>query len=128
MDNDKDYKWEALVINIQVVGIMSEKGTRVVIGGKGFVLSGYEQEHLNKVADYLNTKYDEANAQDSYKQLSYDMKSIYLQLNIADDYFKALDEIDRLKGEIEDKNNELYNMKHELVTAQIQVRQASKKQ
>ncbi len=107
--------------------IMDDNKTRVVIAGKGFILSGYESEHLKKVADYLNKKYDEANEQESFKALTYDTKSLYMQLNIADDYFKALDEIERLKGEIENKNNELYDMKHELVTAQIQVRQASKK-
>ena len=101
----------------------------VVINGKVYTLSGFEgEDYLQNVANYVNRKIAEFDSVPNYSRLSSEFKKALLAINIADDYFKALDEIERLKGEIEEKNNELYDMKHELVTAQIQVRQASKKQ
>ena len=91
----------------------------VVIGGKSFKLSGYDSEYLKKVAEYLNSKHEECNPKDSFKRLSFDMQSLFLQLNIADDYFNSLKDIEELKAEIERKNNEIYDIKHELVTAQM---------
>ena len=98
---------------------MEDNKVAVVIAGKSFKLSGYDPEHLNKVAEYLNKKHEECNAMESFKALSYDLQNIFLQLNIADDYFNAQKEIQDLKEEIERKNNEIYDIKHELVTQQM---------
>ena len=48
------------------------------------------------------------------------MKAILLQLNIADDYFKARDQIERLQKESERKDREIYDLKHNLVTSQLE--------
>ena len=70
--------------------MVSEKSAKVLIGGKVYTLSGYEEEeYLQKVANYINAKLDEFNSIDDYKRISADLKATLLELNIADDYFKA---------------------------------------
>ena len=64
--------------------------TEVIIGGKVFTLSGYEsEEYLQKVASYINNKISEYSKLDSFRRQPVDRQNVLLQLNIADDYFKA---------------------------------------
>ena len=49
------------------------------------------------------------------------MQRILLELNIADDYFKAKKQADAIEGELHSKDKQLYDVKHELIAAQIQV-------
>ena len=44
-----------------------------------------------------------------------------LELNIADDYFKAKDQAEQLEQDIEVKDKEIYDLKHELISAQIKL-------
>lgn len=68
----------------------AKKSTDVMIAGKVYTLSGYEEEgYLQHVASYINTKISEITERDEYRRIPNDMKSILIQLNIADDYFKA---------------------------------------
>ena len=46
-------------------------------------------------------------------------KHTLLSLNITDDYFKAKKLGDSLASEIESKDKEIYDLKHELIAAQI---------
>lgn len=105
------------------VWIMSSKtDTEVIIGGKVFTLSGYEsEEYLQKVAAYLNNKYNEYNKIDGFKRQPIDVQNILLQLNIADDLFKAKKQISLLEDELQRKEKELYDLKHELVSAQMKL-------
>ena len=77
--------------------------TEVLIGGKVYTLSGFEgEEYLQKVS------------------------SVLLALNIADDYFKAKKQGDSLENDIELKDKEMYDLKHELISAQIKLENAEK--
>lgn len=101
--------------------------TEVIIGGKVFTLSGYEsEEYLQKVASYLNNKVAEYNKVDSFRRQPIDTQNVLLQLNIADDYFKARKQISLLEEEIKTRENELYNLKHELIAAQIKLENTEK--
>lgn len=101
--------------------------TEVIIGGKVFTLSGYEsEEYLQKVASYINNKMAEYNKVDSFRRQPIDTQSVLLQLNIADDYFKAKKQITLLEEEIKTKENELYNLKHELIASQIKLENMEK--
>ncbi len=94
--------------------------TEVIIGGKVFTLSGYEsEEYLQKVASYINNKTNEYNKVDSFRRQPFERQSVLLQLNIADDYFKAKKQIEMLEEEIKAKEKELYDLKHELISTQI---------
>lgn len=101
--------------------------TEVIIGGKVFTLSGYEsEEYLQKVASYINNKVAEYNKVDSFKRQSLDTQNVLLQLNIADDYFKAKKQISLLEEEIQNKEKEMYDLKHELISVQIKLENAEK--
>ena len=105
----------------------SKTDTEVIIGGKVFTLSRYEsEEYLQKVASYINNKITEYNKNESFKRLTLDMQNVLLQLNIADDYFKAKKQINILEEEIQTKEKELYNLKHELIASQIKLENTEK--
>ncbi len=100
----------------------SKTDTEVIIGGKVFTLSGYEsEEYLQKVASYINNKLNEYNKVDSFRRQPMDTQGVLLQLNIADDYFKAKKQISLLEEELQAKEKELYDLKHELISAQIKL-------
>jgi len=100
--------------------MVSEKSAKVLIGGKVYTLSGYEEEeYLQKVANYINAKLDEFNSIDDYKRISADLKATLLELNIADDYFKAKSQVESLESDLEIRDKEIYNLKHDLISGQL---------
>ena len=106
----------------------SKTDTEVIIGGKIFTLSGYEsEEYLQKVASYINNKVEEYGKIDSFRRQPMDTQSVLLQLNIADDYFKAKKQISLLEEELQTKEKELYDLKHELIAAQIKLESTDKR-
>ncbi|MGN0168117.1 MAG: cell division protein ZapA [Acetatifactor sp.] len=103
----------------------SKTDTEVIIGGKVFTLSGYEsEEYLQRVASYINNKLIEYNKVDSFRRQPMDTQGVLLQLNIADDFFKAKKQISILEEELQAKEKELYDLKHELISAQIKLESA----
>lgn len=100
---------------------MSEKAcAEVIIGGKVYTLSGYEgEEYLQRVATYINNKINEFDSMEAFRRFPSDMKSTLIQLNIADDYFKAKAQVEKLEQDIELKDKEIYNLKHDLISNQI---------
>lgn len=94
----------------------------VIIGGKVYTLSGYEDEaYLQKVASYINNKMNELDAVEAFKRFPFDMKSVLVHLNIADDYFKAKTHLEKLEAEVETKEKEIYDLKHDLISNQIKL-------
>lgn len=108
--------------------IMSAKtDTEVIIGGKVLTVSGNESaEYLQRVAAYINNKVNEYAKMDSFKRQSVDKQNMLIQLNIADDYFKAKKQIELLEQDLKAKDNELYDLKHELIATQIKLDNTSK--
>ena len=78
-----------------------------------YTLSGYEgEEYLQRVASYINNKINEFNEIEEVRRFSVDMKAALVELNIADDFFKAKDRIEKLEQDLDD-------LKHELISEQI---------
>ena len=101
--------------------------TEVIIGGKVFTLSGYEsEEYLQKVAAYVNNKINEYSKVDAFRRQPFEKQSVLLQLNVADDYFKAKKQIDILEEEVKTKEKELYDLKHEMISTQIKLENLEK--
>ena len=99
----------------------------VVIGGKVITLSGSEsEEYLQKVSSYINNKIAEYSKVDSFRRQPADMQNVLLLLNIADDYFKIKKQMDSLHDEIEAKDRELYDLKHDLIASQIKLESREK--
>ena len=98
----------------------SKNFTEVIIGGKVFTLSGFEsEEYLQRVSTYLNHKITECSNIDGYRRQSAENRSTILALNIADDYFKAKKQGAALEQEVQQKDKEMYDLKHELISTQI---------
>ncbi|MBQ1547019.1 MAG: cell division protein ZapA [Lachnospiraceae bacterium] len=98
----------------------AKKSAEVIIDGKVYTLSGYEEEeYLQKIALYINGKINELREMDQFKLLSRDMQCTLLELNIADDFYKAKDQIEKLEAEVELKDKELYDLKHDLISDQV---------
>ena len=92
----------------------------VVIAGRVYKISGYESpEYLHQIAVYLNDKMSELQNMDSYRKQNTDQKQLLLNMNLADDFFKAKRQADKLTGDLEKKERELYGVRHDLIEAQL---------
>ena len=60
------------------------------------------------------------------RKQSAEARSVLLALNIADDYFKAKKQGGALESDIEAKDKEMYDLKHELISVQIKYENAEK--
>lgn len=99
-----------------------KNNAEVLIDGKVFTLSGFESEdYLQKVATYLNHKIEDCNENDGYRKQNAETRTVLLALNVADDYFKAKQQGNSLESDIELKDKEMYDLKHELISAQIKL-------
>ena len=105
----------------------SKNNAEVIINGKIYTLSGYEsEEYLQKVASYINKKMDEFKDDDGFKRQSVDVQRTLIELNIADDYFKAKKQADMLEAELEGKEKQMNDLKHSLIAAQIKLETSEK--
>ena len=105
----------------------SKNYTEVLIGGKVFTLSGFEsEEYLQKVSTYLNHKIEECSSSEGYRKQNSETRNVLLALNIADDYFKAKKQIDGMQEDAQSREKELYDLKHELIAAQIKLENTEK--
>ena len=105
----------------------AKKDIQVLIGGKIYTLSGYEsEEYLQKIALYINNKMEEMDQIPNYRRLGVDMQKTLLELNMADDYHKAKKQVEMLEADIEEKDKTEYDLKHELISAQIHLEEADK--
>ncbi len=75
---------------------------------------------------YINNKVNEYSKMDSFRRQPLDTQGVLLQLNIADDYFKAKKQISMLEEELQRKEKELYDLKHELISSQIKMENMEK--
>jgi cell division protein ZapA len=106
--------------------IMSAKtSAEVLIDGKVYTLSGYEgEEYLQKVATYINNKISEFHEIEDYRHIPLNMKATLIELNIADDYFKAKAQVEKLERDVEQKDKEIYDLKHDLIANQVKTETA----
>ena len=104
-----------------------KNGIEVIINGKRVCLGGYEsEEYLQRVASYLNAKYTELKNTESYRMLDLEMKNMVLQLNLADDYFKLKKQMEETSGDSVAKSGEIFDLKHEIITAQTKLEAAQR--
>lgn len=101
--------------------------TQVLIGGKIITLSGYEsEEYLQKVANYMNNKLTELGQLPGYNRQALETRHTLLSLNIADDYFKAKRQAEMYEEELEAKDREMYDLKHDLINGQVELDRGKK--
>ena len=107
---------------------MAVKNTaKVIIGGKIITLGGYEsEEYFQKVASYINKKMDELSAMPGYSRQPMETKHTLISLNITDDYFKARKQVETYEQDLQQKDQEMYDLKHELISLRMQIEEAQK--
>ena len=95
---------------------MAVKNTaQVIIGGKIITLGGYEsEEYFQQVASYMNKKIGELETVPGYGRQPMETKHMLLSLNITDDYFKAKKQVETYELDLQQKDQEMYDLKHEL--------------
>ena len=105
---------------------MAKTETEVIINGKVYTLSGESEEYLQKVASYLNSKFSEFDKVEAFRKLSQDYRTILMEINLADDYFRTLKKYELLQEDVQSKDKELYDLKHELITTQMKMQNLDK--
>ena len=91
----------------------------VIINNKRYTISGYENvEYLQKIASHINSKYSLFKSQPGYNHLEAELRNVLMQINLADDYYKANRQKAELEAELERKERELFEMKHHMVDVQ----------
>lgn len=107
---------------------MAVKNTaQVIIGGKIITLGGYEsEEYFQKVASYINNKIAELSGMPGYSRQPMESKHTLLSLNIADDYFKAKKQAEVFELDLQQKDQEMYDLKHELISLRMQIEESQK--
>ena len=99
----------------------------VIIDGKIYNIGGFESEaYLQKVATYINNMIQDFKQNESYRMQNMDMQRILLEINIANDYFKAKKQADMLEGDLELKEKEVYDLKHEMIVSDSKAETATK--
>lgn len=100
---------------------------KVVINNKVYTLSGQESEdYLQNVATYINDKIAECQSSEAYRRFNAEYQNVLLALNIADDYFKAKDQVNQMLTEDDDKDKQIYDLRHEVIEVQIKYESAQK--
>ena len=109
---------------------MATKNTaQVLIGGKIITLSGYEtEEYLQKVATYMNNKLAELSEIPGYSHQPMETKHTLLSLNSSDDYVKAKKQAEIYEQDLQQKDKEMYDLKHELISLQVQIENSKKEE
>ena len=100
----------------------SKNYTEVLIDGNIYTLGGSEEhEYLQKVAAYINQKIGILKAQPGFTRQNKDYQEVMIYLNLADDYFKTLQEAKMLRAQKNELEKEVYSLKHELISVQMQL-------
>ena len=96
----------------ELILVADKNKVDVRIGGKDYTLVGVEsEEYMQRVALYIDKKINEIMRVNS--KLSTSMASVLTAINVADDYFKAYDNVIGLNKEIKAANEEIVRLKDE---------------
>ena len=117
---------EAMAIKIQEA---RTDGGQKYSKGKIITLGGYEsEEYFQKVASYINRKIEELSEMPGYSRQPMETKHTLISLNITDDYFKAKKQAEIFEQDLQQKDQEMYNLKHELISLRMQIEEAQKRE
>ncbi len=103
----------------------SKNYAEVLIDGNVYTLTGTEEKsYFQKVAGYINDKIDKMRQRPGFAKQSADYQNVMIELNIADDYFKTLEQVSVMEKQKSDMEREIYSLKHELVSTQMKLESA----
>lgn len=103
----------------------SKNYAEVLIDGNVYTLAGAEEKsYFQKVAAYINDKIEQLRMQPGFTKQNDNYQTVMVELNIADDYFKAIDRLNAMENQKADMERETYSLKHELVSTQMKLEAA----
>ena len=103
----------------------SKNYAEVLIDGSVYTLAGAEEKsYFQKVAAYINDKIEQLRSQPGFPKQNDNYQPVMVELNIADDYFKAIDRLKAMEAQKADMERETYSLKHELVSTQMKLEAA----
>ena len=86
---------------------------KIELLGQQFTMRGDEDRvHLKRVADYVKRKLVEVST--GTRSVGPTKVALLTALNVADDYFKAIDETNQLKSEVEARSHTLLKILDQL--------------
>ncbi|GLB30301.1 hypothetical protein LAD12857_22240 [Lacrimispora amygdalina] len=100
----------------------SKHYTEVLIDGKIYALGGSEEEgYIQRLASYINEMIITLKRREGFTKQSAEYQNVMIELNMADDYFKAREQIATLEQQKAEMEKETYSLKHELVATQMKL-------
>lgn len=100
----------------------SKHYTEVLIDGKIYALGGSEEEgYIQRLASYINEMIITLKRREGFTKQSVEYQNVMIELNMADDYFKAREQIATLEQQKAEMEKETYSLKHELVATQMKL-------
>ena len=90
-------------------------------------MGGYESEvYFQNVASYINNKIAELSEMPGYTRQPVETKHTLLSLNVTDDYFKAKKQAEIFEQDLQQKDQEMYELKHELIALRMKIEETEK--
>ena len=76
----------------------------------------------------VKNKMAELSEMPGYSRQSAETKHTLLSLNVTDDYFKAKKQAEIFEQDLQQKDQEMYELKHELIALRMKIEETEKKQ
>ena len=94
--------------------------TEVLIDGRIYTLGGTEDEgYMQRVASYINEMITTLKRQEGFTKQSAEYQTAMVELNMADDYFKAREQIAQLERQKHEMEKEVYSLKLEAANKEL---------
>ncbi len=96
---------------------MAEKNyTEVVIDGRMYTLGGQEDEtYLQRMASYVNQTINRLTEEGAFYGQTGEVRNLLIFLNMASDYLREANAAQTYKKQLEEREAELYGLKHEMI-------------
>ena len=104
-------------------GLLEYKGKKYIVGQGRLGKQATKTENENY---FLLTLAAECQSSEAYRRFNAEYQNVLLALNIADDYFKAKDQVNQMLTEDDDKDKQIYDLRHEVIEVQIKYESAQK--
>ncbi len=100
----------------------------VIINGKRYNIVGIEEEeYLQRIATYLNSKYASVKEVKGYKNMDLDMRQALVLINVADDYLKCRQQLADKQTDVEQRDTDIFNLKHDMLADRNRVKELEEK-
>ena len=76
----------------------------------------------------MNNKIAELSEVPGYSRQPMETKHTLLSLNITDDYFKVKKQAESFEQDLQQKDQEMYDLKHELISLRMEIEEAQKRE